>query len=370
MYYKDYIGIIGSGIAGLSLGFELSRRGAKCIIIDSQSPERASSLGQGLMSLKGINTPREPLFKMKFESLARVRKWLQDLESYAGNRCSRIEGIYQPFRDENEYRNLSKRIYQDKFLGCYQVETLDPSRVKFHDDIQGSATDPYSGYLYYGGDYWYSCSEVLKNLEIAFTRSGGSIWNEKILKICSGASVQFESDCNRLVEFGKVVIAAGAGTEEICESSGFKIPMLKNVSGARLVSEFKFSGDIVLTRSTNSAVFHRNKIFMGSVDWKGTSRDLPDSTYVGQKMEEIAFSFGFSKDLVKNGRIDRGVRVSAKNRYPIVKPIANTECKVFLYTGLYKNGFQLAERCSSYLADLILLGKSQDKLMVKAQLLS
>ena len=119
LYYKDYIGIIGSGIAGLSLGFELSRRGHKCLIIDSPSPERASDLGQGLITLKGINTPRELLFKMKFESLSRVKKWLGDIESVSGQKIPIIDGVYQPI-----FLSIFTECY--KHLNCLGLGLKNP----------------------------------------------------------------------------------------------------------------------------------------------------------------------------------------------------------------------------------------------------
>ena len=79
------IAIVGSGIAGLSLGYYLVRNGFKVTIFDTSDKPNASQCSQGVATIKGLKFSDRPLFHAKLEGHRFLLEMLEELKSFDNN---------------------------------------------------------------------------------------------------------------------------------------------------------------------------------------------------------------------------------------------------------------------------------------------
>jgi glycine oxidase len=94
--------ILGAGVIGLSLAYELSGRGARVLLVERGEPGRATSwAGAGILSPAGLGGERRPLDLLRAHSLRLLERWSRELKDATGidnelHRCGSLRLAWTP----------------------------------------------------------------------------------------------------------------------------------------------------------------------------------------------------------------------------------------------------------------------------------
>jgi len=171
--------IIGGGVIGLSLAWEMVRQGQKVCLIDRQNPGRATSwAGAGILPPappQGDRTPLDGLARLSSELHPR---WAAELREATGidNGYRTCGGIYLAL-DEDEARSLARSCEQWREQGI-EVESLSPDALQQVEPALlpvGGANCPIGRLYRLPAESQIRNPRHLAALQVACTRWGGDI---------------------------------------------------------------------------------------------------------------------------------------------------------------------------------------------------
>ncbi len=352
------IAILGRGIAGLALAYRLLQKGLQPTIFGAHA-DSASRCAQGVVSNKGLLFFESPLFAAKLTSLSHVQKWLDELERVSGQSISRsFEGISEPYWDAEDFQSLIARIYRRHFLGCHRTENRAYDR---HQAWPFLSKEP-KGYLFYPADGWFDVDEALNALA-EFSRQNGAVTFERQVLAIAPAGDGSLHLCDSSGEghyFDQVVLATGAATPDILKSLLSHLPKMFLIGGQTLDLNLPYSSDSALlqVRKTMSAIWWKSQLRIGASSWKGMAiNPLALEEDRNQLLMKAGGCFGWDPQSLPVESITQriGTRLRFADRMPGVGsiPFAPWQEKIFLCTGFYKNGLQLADLCAQDLVALL-----------------
>ena len=345
------IAILGRGIAGLALGYRLMQKGLRPTLF-GRLDDSASRCAQGVVANKGLVFFESPLFAAKLTSLTHIQAWLDELEQSSGLTISRrFQGISEPYWDAEDFQDLVVRIYRRHFLGCHR--TVNQPFVP--NEAWPFLTRRPAGYFYYPADGWFDVVEALNALA-ALTAKGGIRSIERAVVAIDSAvdgGLSLTDDAGLTHGFDQVILATGAGTPQILESLLPRLPKMFSIGGQTLEIDLPVTSLLPLTqvRKTLSAIWWQRKLLIGASSWKGAAIDAAALALdTEQLLAKAGANFGwdvatFDRRNVK-GRL--GTRLRFADRMPAVGSLPHEvwRNRIFLCTGFYKNGLQLADLCA------------------------
>lgn len=346
------IAIVGCGIGGLSLAYRLLQKGQKATLFGTLEGS-ASSCAQGVVANKGLLFYESPLFAAKLSSLSHIQQWLAQLEKASGHRIDQdFSGIDEPYADADDFQDLVVRIYRRKFLACYRAQNLKSERV---------AAWPFGGtlplgYLHYPGDGWFDVGASLKALRHVLLQAGVRFLEPRVRALrghpdAGGLSIVTDDD--QIHSFDQVILASGAGTAALLGTLHEKVPKHFLIGGQTIELKVPFAAEKPQTRvrRTLSATWNRESLLLGSTSWKGSDITAEDLAADRQQLIDKATQFFFlDAERVKSWpAVSRvGTRMRFADRMPAVGrwEVPGLGDSLFLFTGFYKNGVQLADLCA------------------------
>ena len=212
--------VIGAGIMGLTIAYELSCRGHAVTIMEKDGP----FAGASHRSFAWINANnKQPASYHRLNSLAvqEHRRFQDDFPS--NTRWLSMSGNLLVDFSENRPHTYSERMQDAKHYGS-TVYALDREQlgerepaVDWPPDVDGALFFPDEGYL----ENDLLREELLTQLHAQKVEIQRSIV-EKVTSTSRGASVHTSVGEHN---FDQVVIAAGAGSSVLAQQSGFRIPL-------------------------------------------------------------------------------------------------------------------------------------------------
>jgi glycine/D-amino acid oxidase-like deaminating enzyme len=377
---RESIAVIGSGIGGLCASLELLKRGHSVkTFYDPEQPYGASRCALGLSTTKGTILPRSPLFRAKWYGHYQFEAFCSEVESLSGQKIKRdFKGLWEPCPRPTDYQRIRSRVFHKSFCGLWGAH-LKSSRTAWAlgDQFQ---QNPHG--FFYWQDGWYNPNDLLRALGAACESLGGEFFAERITRICTPERKTSTSENRpplKLLGSGfsarahKVVIAAGAGTKKLLKDLGAQDPLIENegvildyplnVQKTSRRPPFGPAQNIGIVSGTKGALIIGERVRVGAFSLTGLSDrgDLESS-----RMADLGIAFltplGL-KDLVKGQpKVSKGIRVRTQDRMPVVGPLScpalDSDRDVWLMTGLYKSGFQIAPSLAKALGEAI---ESTDK---------
>ncbi len=337
--------------------YALEREGFRPVVF-GRSEEAASRAAQGVLCNKGMIFWNSPLFRAKLLSLQEMKEFLDRFERESGRTLPRIfQGVKEPFWTPDDFQATVSRIYRHKFWGCHRT-----SLVPFPASFPERASQPL-GELFYPADGWFEPESLLSALE-GYLRDRGILF---VADRVQGFSSDREDRILLSLKgqpypgaFDRVVLASGAGSEELWRLAGLKPIPLFTIGGQTLWnSRPPEESSQILVKGTHSLALTHGRMILGSSSWQGFE---PPSLEDDQN-ELLTFGrTAFGLKALDGWRTRRGVRLRCKDRMPLVGyaesgPFAG---KIYIFTGFYKNGMHLAEMCGRELA-LDLCNKGAEK---------
>jgi glycine/D-amino acid oxidase-like deaminating enzyme len=352
------LAIVGNGIAGLSLAFELSRRTALRIALvapKKASAKSASAVAQGISAIKGLLVAREPLFKAKLSAHQHLSGWLSEVERSAGVLIPQDHsGVGELCSDLAGYQLVAGRVYQRRFQGAFSP------RLGFYS---GSTDSSVYGY-FYPRDFWFDPPRTMLALQTAIASCAQFIpATVKFINALPSGVAELCLDDGVLLKTKQVVLAAGSETVALLDGfDGVFTPGWRETPGETLFvspGNNAFNRPVFrpgslpvssFVRGTKSITLTPNgDLIAGS--WKENDR-LPDERLLADFPAELGL-LGLKASGLSISR-QWGVRLRTRDRAPVCGPIsARSDEVVWLFTGFYKNGLQLAPFLAPLLAEAL-----------------
>lgn len=350
---KANVVIIGGGISGLSIAYNLAKLGMEDVIVVEKRYLGSGSTGKCGTGIRQQFTTKEHIVLMK-ESVKLWEKLSEELGHDIGYKQTgylwliRNEEELSMFKEnvkiQNEYGVPSRIISVEEALEI--VPQLNPdvfiAAAFCHKDGKASPFKTINAYYEAGkklGVEYYTYTEV----------KGIIVENEKIKRVITSRGN---------IETKKVVNAAGAGARKVGEMVGIKIPV-ENIRHHIMVTEpfQEFIKPMVI----------RGKLYFTQTDRGGIigGIDMPETPSQPLK-SRLDFLEVFARNLVKvmpilkNVNILRqwaGYYVTTKDNHPILGESEKIE-GFYLATGYSGHGFMMGPVIGKLIAELIVYGKS------------
>ena len=333
--------VVGSGIAGLCMAYQLSKHGYEVDIYGkNEAINRASSLAQGIICNKGLLKAYSLLFSYKLASLSYIKNFIKTLETESGMIIeSNFSGVYECFDDD--FNSTMKRVYKGNYTGLFRNKCKHLGE-SFQDYIYSKN----NVIMEYPEEGWFNVESFLNALESILINK----FNQNIFrKHLSNDEIK-----NLETSYDLRIICSGYKTKEIIESISDVKLNLKPVSGQTL--NFSTSKDlkINIVKGTNSIIWSGNRIYVGSTSIKDDcpSKEVLQSEF--DKLDKYTKSY-IKADLKLESNFDNyGVRALYKGRNPVWGYVEDE--KLLFFTGLFKNGLQLGPILSESIINSLIKG--------------
>jgi len=350
------VAVIGGGIIGSAIAYNLVRSGAKVTVLERERVAAgASGVGAGIMSVIPEHNPTSPLFKLATASAALLKDTCAALKEETGMDPEYVPvGLLRVALTEDEEREL-------KQLQLWaQLQRMEADWIN-HDDLmqtEPALSEDIRGAMYTTGEHQIRAVRLTQTFARAAANRGASyrLGAQVTAITCQGeraTGVQLSDGTN--VSADHVVIAAGAWSARLGTDLGLNIPVrpvrgqlvhlhsvprvvrLTVMHGLGYVTP-KVDGTVVLGATEEEAGFDVRSTAEGvnSVLTNGT-RLVP---VLGQA--EVA-------------EIKVGLRPGTPDNLPILGPAPGWE-GLTIATGHFRNGVVLSPITGKLIAESILDG--------------
>lgn len=346
--------VIGRGIAGLTVAFELLKQRRSVAVIGPSSFEQcATGAAVGLSSLKGQYHASKPLFAAKVDGHRHLWPWLAEIEAVSGQLIPRFRSCsYEPFWSLTEYERIRERVFHRDFTGHTGAMLTSPD-----ESIQNLFSLKIAGHAVYDGDLWFEPRTCMEALEKAITNLGGSIFDDSITRLVSDETRIRVEGINCSYKSEHLILAGGVYSDVILKNSGISGPKQKAVFGETIVTDrFSHGSPQIVHMGQKHLIGHDDTWRYGSSSYNIESFDglshqcLEPALYLDSRLAPDLFPNKFSTRYT-------GIR----GRYQDIAPcigelnLPDSQRKIMLFCGFYKSGLQLAPLFAKKLASFYCL---------------
>jgi glycine oxidase len=358
---SDKILIIGGGIIGLSLGWQLAKKGKDVEILERDKAGKAASyVAAGMLAPHSeMGFEDMELFTLCRKSLDMYPGFVEELSKDSGIKVeAEMQGCILPGFDRDDIERL-RRIYDFREKVDLPVVWLSGTEAR---EIEPYLSPKCTGAIWIEEDGQVNNRLLLDALKIAFEKAGGKLYEDHLVErinIVNG-KVKGAHFHEIDVDYGTVVLAAGAWSKKIEGIPENVLPPVRPVKGQII--------NLKMNESCNlSKIVRAPDVYL-----------LPKSDgrlIVGASNEEMGFDIdptaGEIYRLLERGwetipsiydltieSIEVGLRPGSRDHEPI---IGDTDIEGLYYaTGHYRNGILLTPVTAYELTDWIVTGKRSE----------
>ncbi len=359
--------IIGGGVIGLGIGWQLAKAGAAVTIHDrGQAGRGASWAAAGMLGpIAEAHSDELTLLKLSNQSLARYPEWVEELETETGMSIGyRAEGTLIIGIDPDDTYQLRHTYALQQDLGL-NVEWLSGQEAR---EIEGALSPYVTAAIRCQTDHQVDNRLMAQALERAYQGRGGVLHqNSSVERIVieNGTATGIQTQ-DGFQEADVCILAAGCWSGGIGGLPNTLIPPVRPVKGQMLALRMQ---DGVILKNVIRTVTTRYPMSVYLVP-RGDGRLI-----VGATTEEV----GFDTDLTVGGIYElldgaceavpgvyklplietwTGLRPGSSDNAPI---LGKTPVENLIYaTGHYRNGILLTPITAYEIANLILTGETSE----------
>jgi len=348
--------VVGGGVIGLALAYELLRRGRRVTVLDRARPGRGATQAAGgmLAPVSEAGTEPDALVCLGSDSLRRYPAFVAGLEDAAGSSCGyRTIGSLWAGVDRDDLSEIDHLETTLKGKGL-EVERLDVAALRV---LEPHLSHRAAGGLLVPGDHDIDPRRLTRALVAAIARLGGVVVPDRIVdevEVRAGhvAGVRGTARDGRafLLEAERVVLAAGAWS-----TRGIRSPLgrfgLRPVKGqlVRLTGE-KLLRRVVRTPRVYLIPRDDGELLVGATmeetgfETSATAGAVLDLLRYGWEMLPGVYDLAFTEVAV-------GLRSVTDDQIPV---LGESEVPgLFVAFGHFRNGVLLAPATAELLADWI-----------------
>lgn len=348
--------IVGGGIIGSSIAFQLAKRGYKVAVLEKgRVAGKASGAAAGILGTQTELTEDDPLFRMACKSRSMYRSLIPELEDLSQLHIGwRNKGTYKVAVNQDQERELKRSIERQAVLGeravWLSIEELLKREPSLSSELRGAMYIPDDGQL------------EAKELSLAFAKASVSLGAEffeftnvvdfilqegKVLGVKTTAG-EFLAD--------SVVAASGAWSREVLERTGLSLPIIpvkgecfSVIPESPLIQGTIFSHGCYLVPKCSGRVLVGATVKVNTFDEKVTIEGISSLMAKAQALVP-----GIGK--AEWERAWAGIRPQSADGQPFLGEHPAYK-GLYIATGHFRNGILLAPVTGELIADLI-VGKS------------
>jgi glycine oxidase len=347
------IAIIGGGVIGCAIAYEMARRGAGRVeVVERGEPGGgASGAAAGVLAVASSRAPGGALFELRRAGAGMFPALSEDLRERSGvNIEYRERGLLKLAFSEKESAALqaltSKRAEQG-----FVAKWLEPSRVH---DVQPGVSPALRGAAHFAGDGAVNAVLLVRALRAASERLG-------VVYRCTAPLTGMEVSAGRVLGItaggerltpGTVVVAAGAWSAEIGSLLRVKVPVRPD-KGEMIA--LRNCPPILRTVSWDDGYLAPRcdgEVLVGSTSTRGVFDTFVMAGSVQLLLERAVHMVPALREATVV-RMWAGLRPCPTIRRPIIGPVRGYE-NVVLATGHHRSGVLLAPITARLVAELIL----------------
>lgn len=367
---KKNVIIIGGGVIGLGIGWQLAKSGLSVSIYERDRIGRAASWAAAgmLAPLSEAHTEEPELLKFGLESLALYPKWVEELQADTGISIGyRVEGTLIVGIEQDDTDQLRHLYKAQQQLGL-NVQLLNGREAR---DIEPTLSPRVSGAIHCDTDYQVDNRLMVKALKHAYQKSGGKLYENssvRSIEVKNGIVTGIHTEAG-YVTVDIVILAAGCWSAQIAGIPDNMIPPVRPVKGQMLALQMEEGIEINTVIRTVRARYPTSVYLVPRTDGR---------LIVGATTEEM----GFDTRLTVGGMFEllrgaweavpgvyelpiletwAGLRPGSRDNAPI---LGKTPVENLIYaTGHYRNGILFTPITSYEITKLILTGDTSDTIM-------
>ncbi len=347
------VGIIGGGVIGLSIAFELSERGADVVLVErDRIGQKASWSGAGILPPANMDTAVHPLERLEALSNQLHARWAEQLLEKTGidNGYRNCGGIYLA-RTPGEKASLIGAMlqWQEREI---EFESISPDR--FSRFAAGLSCDETSQSVFLPGESQIRNPDHLTALVRACRDNG-----VEVIEHCGEVRLQASQNATesmmvggQRIELTHCCIAAGPWSEELVSPFGVGLPMTP-VRGQMVLFKLpKQSFQPIVNEGTRYLVPRADgHVLAGATIEEVGFNDQTEPQDIGD-LKRWAASIVPALNASTFVKAWAGLRPGSYDGFPYLGALgrfANT----FVATGHFKSGLHLSTATAKVIADLV-----------------
>jgi len=349
------ISIIGSGIAGITTAFHLSKKGYKINLIDpavnseinNLSPKNATQASLGILMGNIYKRSKGRAFLLRNRSMKLWKEWLTQIDNYESDIIFE-KPLIKLANSEKEYQSMIDLIKNKKEYGIELLDknSLDFWNSKFETKLIGGLVSYEDGRL--------NPKKLIKSLMQSLNQAKTTKIDQNVNKISQNKNPyekrwNIDLENNQSIEQDYIVICSALNTSKLLKPLGHEIhlePILGQVIELELkdrTTNWKEWPAVLNYQSINFIHSHSNRILIGATVEKGTKPSSIDK----QRMLNMNND---APKWIKNAKFIHGwhgIRARPMNEpAPLLKQL---EPGLLINTGHYRNGVLLAPACAEWI---------------------
>ena len=348
--------VVGAGVAGSAIAYEMARRGARVHLIDARAPGRGATFASAGILTPAIEGHNPELLRLTSCSLGLYDEFIRQVSEDAGFQVdyARNGTLQVAFTDDqsatlkDSARRLESIGVEHTLLDAREAIAMEPA---LSTAIVSALRLPRQGYV--------SAGQLVDALVQGAAKYGVSVTSARVERIDEGARGVSVQVAHQTFEADAVVVAAGS----------WSIP----IGAIERVPVIPIRGQLLHLRVNESIA---SQVLWGPQCYMVQWRDL--TVLVGATVEDVGFDERTTVEGVRMllnaaaalvPALDRaqwqqarvGLRPKTEDELPAIGR-SSTMPHVFYATGLYRNGVLLAPLTAMLVADLVLEGREHDEL--------
>ena len=344
------VGVIGAGIAGLTLAWELARRGTGVVVVRSARP-RTSLVAAGMLAPMPESSVSSSILRFGVEALRFYPEFLAALAADCGRDVGfRRSGVLRLAATDDDAAALREEVGSYEAAGL-PSQWLSPRALR---RLRPGLPDSLAGALLSFDEAQVQPEWLLAALrEAAVSRGVEFVDGEAtgLAKRAAGVDIGFAD--GTVLGFDRVVLATGSWAREL---GGDAVPV-RPVKGQLLVFRDVAGPEHIVYAGHNYLLTKAD----GSVLLGGTMEEVGFSLAADGAAEALREILPKTWPGLRGERAETrvGLRPAAPDQLPIIGALPGHPA-VYVFTGHYRNGFLLAPHQARLASLEILDGRAQE----------
>lgn len=347
--------VIGGGVIGSAIAWNLSAQKQQVILVEKNQPgQEASAAAAGILAVASGRSKRGPMYQLKRAGQELYPALVQELEERTGIDIEyQTVGVLDLIRtdaDEKKYRQLyelrREQGYAAAWLTAEEVRRLEPA-----------LTTELRGAVHFSGDHHLHNGKLAEAWAKAVEQRGGVVQTgitvtEARIEGNKVTAVRIGDDW---VSVNTVVIAAGSWSRQVGALFGLTIPV--EPAKGQMITVRSTEVRHVISWSEHYLVPRKNgEVIIGStVEFVGHNKEVTLETVQSLIHRSIDLAPGLGKAPLH--RFWAGLRPYSPTRRPILCRAPGVE-NVILATGHHRNGIVAAPITGKLICELIMTGQT------------
>ena len=360
--------IIGGGVIGLGIGWQLAKAGASVSIHEQAEAGRAASWAAAgmLAPLAEAHTEEPELLKLGCQSLALYPQWVRELEADAEMSIGyRVEGTLIVGLEPDDTHQLRHLHTSQQDLGL-DVEWLTGRAAR---EIEPALSPRVTAAIRCESDHQVDNRLMVKALQRAYQRSGGALHENntvETIQIENGVATGIKTRDGEKHNGDVIVLSAGCESAQIQGLPDDIRPPVRPVKGQMLALQMEAGITIKNVIRTVRARYPTSVYLVPRTDGRlivgATSEEMGFDTRLtaGGVFELLRGAWEAVPGVYELPLLETwtGLRPGSRDNAPI---LGETPVENLIYaTGHYRNGILLTPITAYEIAKLILIGETSE----------